>query len=95
MVGNGLVIQKQKVFSGSDYYLLSMAEAMFEPGETTVSVNITIIDDSILEYTELFNLTMTVPNQFMDYGIKLGEIVVTIIEIYDNDGEPMYHLCCN
>ena len=64
-----------------------MVEVRFEPGETTASANINIIDDKILEYTELFNMTLGIPEQFMEYGVMLGKKLATVVEIYDNDGE--------
>jgi len=60
---------------------------MFEPGETTALANISIIDDEVLEYTELFNVTVSISEQFMEYGIMLGEKSATVVEINDNDGK--------
>jgi len=70
---------------------LRMTEAMFKPGDTTASANISVTDDEILEYTEFINVTLSISEQFMEYGIMLGEKSAAVVEIYDNDGEVVLH----
>ena len=58
----------------------------FPSGESTASLSVPIVDDSIVESTELFSalLTTTEPN------VMLGVDTATIT-IQDNDGEIILH----
>lgn len=50
------------------------------------SCNMNISDDNILEYAEVFNLTLSIPHKFMIMGLKLGKRTTAVTTIYDDDG---------
>ncbi|MBO9999030.1 MAG: hypothetical protein J7641_08500, partial [Cyanobacteria bacterium SID2] len=53
----------------------------FNPGETSQTVEIPIVDDSIIEDTEFLNLTLSDPLG----GASLGDRQTAVLEISDND----------
>ena len=59
---------------------------MFKPGHFVASSNISIRDDNILEYAEVFNLTLSIPDELMTTGFMLGENTTALATIYDDDG---------
>lgn len=59
---------------------------MFEPGHFVASFNINISDDNILEHAEVYNLTLSIPDEFATLGFVLGEKATATATIYDNDG---------
>ena len=74
-------------FEGSNSSL-NYSEITFNPGQLVAVYNITITDDDILEYTENYTLSLSVPEKFTVIGVILGEqMTTTLITIYDNDGK--------
>ncbi len=59
---------------------------MIEPGSDTQCTAITIIDDNILEHTELFGVSLHLPPGSNERVELNGEGVVTEVAVYDNDG---------
>ena len=55
---------------------------IFGPGETTADVNITIVDDNIMEGTEMFSATLTTA----DSNVMIGDGTATVT-ILDDDGK--------
>ena len=56
----------------------------FAPGQTTASLSIPILDDSIVETNELFSALLTTTNP----NVTLGTDTATVT-IQDNDGEAI------
>ncbi|TRU25838.1 MAG: hypothetical protein EWV81_11255, partial [Microcystis aeruginosa Ma_SC_T_19800800_S464] len=56
----------------------------FANGETAKTVNIPIIDDSVLETTETINLSLSNPSN----GVTIGSQNSAIVNIIDNDFKP-------
>lgn len=57
----------------------------FQPGEMMATVEITILDDSILEQTEFFNLLLEVPQTSVDRKVTAGKPAEATVNILDND----------
>ena len=57
----------------------------FEVGETTASVSIPIIEDTIAELTENFFAVLTIPAAASSQGITKGAANTATISILDND----------
>ena len=55
---------------------------IFGPGETTADVNITIVNDNIMEGTEMFSATLTTA----DPNVMIGDGTATVT-ILDEDGK--------
>jgi len=58
---------------------------IFISGETNYVLNISIIDDNLLEPVESFNLTI----ESLSGDATIGNLDHTAISIFDNDGESM------
>nr|WP_244329378.1 Calx-beta domain-containing protein [Tolypothrix sp. PCC 7910] len=69
--------------AGSDYNS-SPITVNFADGETSKTVTIPIIDDSILESNETINLTLTNPTN----GVTIGTQKSAVVNIIDNDFKP-------
>ena len=41
----------------------------------------------MLEYAEVFNLTLSIPDEYVTMGLMLGETATALATIYDNDGK--------
>lgn len=67
-----------------DYGAL-LTSLMFDECDTQFCVNISIVDDLVLEMVEVFTVTLTRPPG-LDSRITLGQTQADI-EIIDNDGE--------
>ena len=57
----------------------------FQVGETTASVSIPIIEDTIAELTEDFSAVLTIPAAAASQGITKGADDTATIDILDND----------
>ena len=64
-------------------YISGPYEVLFIGGRTDYALNITIVDDNLLEPVESFNLT--IESLFGDAII--GNLDHTVISIFDNDGK--------
>ena len=64
-------------------YISGPYEVIFFGGRTNYVLNITIVDDNLLEPVERFNLT--IESLFGDATI--GNLDNTVISIFDNDGK--------
>nr|NCQ75845.1 hypothetical protein [Microcystis aeruginosa W13-13] len=69
--------------AGSDYNNTPIT-VNFANGETAKTVNIPIIDDSVLETTETINLSLSNPTN----GVTIGSQNSAIVNIIDNDFKP-------
>ena len=69
--------------AGSDYSNSSIT-VTFANGETSKTVNIPIIDDSILESNETINLSLSNPTN----GVTIGTQNSAVVNIIDNDFKP-------
>ncbi len=69
--------------AGSDYNNTPIT-VNFANGETAKTVNIPIIDDSVLETTETINLSLSNPSN----GVTIGSQNSAIVNIIDNDFKP-------
>ena len=61
---------------------------MFPAGEVTMSLNISITDDNLLEVVEEFNLTVI--SNSLPTRIFSGVIQQTTVFIIDNDGKHQF-----
>ena len=57
----------------------------FQVGETTASVSIHIIEDTIAEMTENLSAVLTIPTAAASQGITKGAASIATIDILDND----------
>ena len=60
---------------------------------TSVSVNVTIINDTVLEDNETFHLIIVIQNTTPNITIHDGEINETIVTIVNDGGSGMYIYC--
>ncbi len=70
---------------GKDYFQPGQF-LVIEPGSDTQCTAITIIDDSIMEHSELFGISLHLPPDSNERVELNGEGVVTEVAVYDNDG---------
>lgn len=63
---------------------------MFKPGHFIASSNVNISDDNVLEHAEVFDLTLSIPDELATMGIMLSERAFALATIYDNDGTSTY-----
>ncbi len=63
--------------AGSDYLAITDGSILFNPGETTKTADITIVSDTIMEFTEYFNLNVTDVSNATPAG---QHIVLTIVD---------------
>ena len=80
---NYFFIQTYSAGSPMDYLSLSQV-LVFQPCDTRQCVNVSIVDDSVLEETEFFNATLA-SNAGLDPRITLNP-VTAVVNILDNDG---------
>lgn len=70
--------------NGSDYVLQS-GTLTFNPGSTSQTVTIRILDDNLTEGNERINLLLSAPTG----GATLGRVAQAVITIVDNEGGPV------
>ena len=70
--------------AGSDYNS-TVQPLEFLTGDTQLPLNITIVDDSVLEETESFTVRLILTAR--DINVLLGPNNITRVVIHDNDGE--------
>ena len=77
------------VFLPDSDYLFNAELVEFEPGQSTVEVFVTILDDNILENTEMFSAILTPigTNVLIEDGRDTAEITIN-----DDDREWCYHI---
>ena len=66
---------------GDDFAPTTMT-VTFQPGETSVIVPVPILDDSLIEPTEVFSASLSTT----DSTVTVGDDTATV-DILDNDGE--------
>ena len=64
-------------------YIVAIGQLTFAPGETSKSFAVLINEDSYVEGTETFNLSLSNPS-----GAGLGSPAITTVQITDDPGEP-------
>lgn len=67
-------------------YISGPYDVIFVSGRTNYVLNITIVDDNLLEAVESFNLTI----ESISGDAIIGDLDHTMISIFDNDG---IHIC--
>lgn len=80
--------------AGQDYTAITNQEITFNPnGPTSEEITINLLNDTLLEGTESFILTVSSSHT----NIKIGQIANTTVKIFDDDGkffaENMLQLC--
>ena len=65
-----------------DEYISGPYDAIFLSGSTSYVLNITIVDDNLLEPVESFNLTI----DSLSGDATIGDLDQIVISIIDNDG---------
>lgn len=80
------------IFTQGSNFLPNSLKVIFQPKHINASFNISISDDNILEYSEVFNLTLSIPHEVAMMGIILGKRMTTSVTIYDNDGMHEFKL---
>ena len=58
-------------------------------------VLIPIIDNNIVEDVENFSLSIQIPPEFVDIGVRLGTLSMATGFIIDDDGKPLENHCLN
>ncbi|HLL76337.1 MAG TPA: Calx-beta domain-containing protein [Pyrinomonadaceae bacterium] len=64
-------------------YVRAYGTLYFAPGEASQTINITVIDDALVEGDEFFLLALSNPT-----GAALGARAVSVVVITDNDSDP-------
>ena len=76
-----IIILSLTAGSDCDYTSVSMT-VTFAPGQAMASVSVPIRDDNTVEFTEMFNATLTTTESIVNVGDDTGTV-----SIVDNDGE--------
>ena len=71
--------------AGSDYISTTM-DVTFDPGATTASVTVQIIDDTYIEENEIFSAFLTSSESNVVIGDDMANVTIV-----DDDGESHYH----
>lgn len=69
-----------------DDYDASLLTVNISAGLRNATVRLNITDDDMLELTELFNVSIIVPENVANKGIYTGKIISALVTIFDNDG---------
>ena len=77
--------------TGSLDYLEGIYLAEFLPGQSTTCIVVVIMNDTIIETTEEFNLVIREIGP-TDVGVIIGDPDVAIVTIYDNTGNYVHTL---
>jgi len=73
---------------GADYSLADPVVLVFSPGQTTVSIDIPIVNDSMDEDDETFSVKMDTAN-ISNAEVDPGAITAKLIQIDDDDAQPL------
>ena len=76
------LLTTQLILFSLDEYISGPYEAIFLSGSIRYVLNITIVDDNLLEPVESFNLTI----DSLSGDATIGDLDHTVISIIDNDG---------
>jgi len=76
-------------FTGEDYHLTNTLLVNFSGNSLTANINMSIVDDKILERPEMFSLQINIPQESADIGILLGDQDTANVTIIDNDGKAV------
>ena len=76
-----IIILSLTAGSDCDYTSVSMTVTI-APGQAMASVSVPIRDDNTVEFTEMFNATLTTTESIVNVGDDTGTV-----SIVDNDGE--------
>ena len=80
---------------GGDDYVSGPYNVTFPAGVTEVSLNVTIINDVLLEYNETFQLSININSSSLPNRVTVdnhNEVTVTIV---DNDSKLIINLICS
>ena len=72
--------------AGADYRALNNVVVTFEPGTSSVSVNVTTIDDNVAERDETLHVTFDIPRTEAAANVMRGAVDRTEVVIESNDG---------
>jgi len=73
--------------AAGDVDTTSIIPVTFKPNITEVVVNITIVDDMELEFTEEFRIKLVIPDSVHNIGVKPGSITSAVVKIVDDDSK--------
>ena len=59
-------------------------------GTNSSTINITVINDNIVERNEIFNISLTIPSS-LGPGIKAGDITSAVVTIIDTSSELKHY----
>ena len=70
-----------------DFNASSVIPVKFEANVTGVVVNISIVDDKVLEHTEEFSIQLVIPESVYNIGVYNGSITSAVVKIVDDDSK--------
>lgn len=79
-----MVVCISPLTEGEDY-LQPSRDLLLEPGFQTGCTAVPVIDDDILEHTEVFGISLHLPPN-SSKNVALGGIVSAEVAVHDNDG---------
>jgi len=68
-------------------YALLQSIVNFGPTDTSQTISIITVDDEILEYIEIFKISIEISDGISEIGVLPGENNVTSVYIRDNDSK--------
>ena len=87
--GNVIILALSNLFvAGLDFQLSTMApfQLVFATTDSRLPIQFTVIDDDIIELTELFQLGISVPGTNPPTGYNIGDNQTAQVQIKDNEG---------
>lgn len=78
------------MLAGEDFTMLT-STLMLSPTETTILVNVSIINDSFFELTESFKVSLSLVGALAS-GVTFNQTEAEVI-IFDDDGRQLYISC--
>lgn len=82
-----LALRNGTAVAGSDYNLGPAPYRLtFQPGTTSVQLNVTTINDTVIEAVEQFEAFLVIPANSSALGVREGSADTASVDIVDNDG---------
>ena len=76
-------------YTGKDFFI------MFSPGSTKESFKISIINDDVFEFDEMFSLALEIPQSAQNIGVMRGVPFMANVTIINDECESTFNcLCC-
>ena len=82
-----VAFRQGSALAGTDYNQgPTLHRLTFQPGTTSVAINVTTIDDTLVEEREGFEVFLSIPTASSALGVREGSPDTASVDIVDSDG---------